>query len=254
MTLRTRLAAALAAAAVLPILTALPAGAAGPTTLTAAQLNDAFRTYGDTSGRWNGGDSTASVMLPDGRVVWLFSDTFIGPVDADGSRPAGQPMIHNSMIVQQDGVLTSTLTGGTATEPLSLVGSASDVDPGDVGHWVGDGTVEGSTLRVLYNHYHSSGGGPLDEHLTGTSLATFDLPALTLRALTPLPLSPRIAWGSSILEDGATTYIYGAGMAADLGTIKPVYLAKAAAGQISGAWQFWTGAPGRTPRRTPSRS
>lgn len=79
----------------------------------------------------------------------------------------------------------------------------------DAGYWVGDGTVEGSTVRVLYNHYRRSGPNPLDLKLTGTALASFDLPGLTLRSLTPLPVADRIAWGSAILEDGDTTYIYG---------------------------------------------
>src|SRR5262245_57032793 len=85
---------------------ALPAGGMSP-----AQLADAFRTYGDTSGRWNGGDSTTSVPLPDGRLVWLFSDTFLGPVNADGSRPHSAPMVHNSAVVQDGVQLTQTLTG-----------------------------------------------------------------------------------------------------------------------------------------------
>lgn len=96
----------------------IPAGG-----MSAAQLNDAFRTYGDTSGRWNGGDSTASVKLPDGRMVWLFSDTFVGSVNPDGSRPDFQPMIHNSIVVQDDATLSETLTGGSVDEPMSLVGA-----------------------------------------------------------------------------------------------------------------------------------
>ncbi|MGX7674621.1 fibronectin type III domain-containing protein [Plantactinospora sp. DSM 117369] len=209
--------------------------------LSAAQLNEAFNTYGDTSGRWNGGDSTASVRLPDGRTVWLFSDTFVGPVNADGSRPDWQPMIHNSMVVQDGAELVETRTGGTAEEPLSLVGSGTDVIPGEIGHWVADGTVEGSTLQVLYNRYQRTGSHSLDVRITGTALASFDLPALTLRSLTPLPLADRIAWGSAILEDGATTYIYGASLLNDAGPVKSVYLAKVAAGQLAGPWQFWTG-------------
>ncbi|MFD2764296.1 fibronectin type III domain-containing protein [Micromonospora eburnea] len=213
-----------------------------PGGMSAAQLTAAFAGYGDTSGRWNGGDSTASVELPDGRVAWLFSDTFVGPVNADGSRPPFQPMIHNSMVVQDGDALTETLTGGTAEEPRSLVGGEHDGDPAEAGHWVADGTVEGTTLRVLYNHYRRTGTHPLDVKLSGTSLASFDLPDLTLRSLTPLPLSDRIAWGSAILEDGDTTYVYGTSLLNDAGPVKSVYLAKVAAGQLAGAWQFWTGA------------
>ena len=214
----------------------LPAGG-----MSAAQLNAAFGQYGDTSGRWNGGDSTASVKLPDGRLVWLFSDTFIGPVNADGSRPHFQPMIHNSIVVQDGDALVQTLFGGTAEEPRSLVGGANDGDFADAGHWVADGTVTGSTLQVLYNRYRRTGSHALDLKLAGTALASFDLPALTLRSLTPLPLSDRIAWGSAILEDGDTTYIYGASLLNDAGPVKSTYLAKVPAGGLAGEWLFWTG-------------
>ncbi|MFI6231189.1 fibronectin type III domain-containing protein [Micromonospora echinospora] len=209
--------------------------------MSAAQLNDAFRAYGDTSGRWNGGDSTASVKLPDGRMVWLFSDTFIGSVNPDGSRPDFQPLVHNSIVVQDGVALTETLTGGTAEEPMSLVGAGDDGDPANAGHWVADGTVEGSTLQVLYNHYEKSGPNPLDLKMTGTALASFDLPSLTLRSFSPVPVSDRIAWGSAILEDGDTTYIYGTRLVNDSGPVKPIHLAKVPAGGLAGPWQFWTG-------------
>src|SRR4029450_2263106 len=78
-----------------------------------APLNTAFPTYGDPSGRWTGADSTASVLLPDGRIVWLFSDTLLGAVNADHSRPRNSPFINNSMVVQDGSAPTATLTGGT---------------------------------------------------------------------------------------------------------------------------------------------
>ncbi|MCW3819463.1 fibronectin type III domain-containing protein [Micromonospora sp. DR5-3] len=238
-----RLALAVSLALVLLLSPAATARAAEPPAggMSAAALNAAFAAYGDSSGRWNGGDSTASVQLPDGRVVWLFSDTFVGPVNADGSRPAFQPMIHNSIVVQDGAALTETLTGGTAEGPASLVGGERDGDPANAGYWVADGTVEGTTLQVLYNHYRRTGTHPLDVALDGTSLASFDLPGLALRSLTPLPLGSRIAWGSAILEDGDTTYVYGTSLRNDAGPVKSVYLAKVAAGQLAGAWQFWTG-------------
>ena len=36
---------------------------------------------------WTGGDSTYSTQLPDGRVAWLFGDTFLGTVADDGTPP-----------------------------------------------------------------------------------------------------------------------------------------------------------------------
>ena len=84
-------------------------------------LDRLFTAYGNQGGHWTGGDRTASVALPDGRIVWLFSDTFLGPVNPDHSRPGTAPFVHNSMVVERDGKLGPTLTSGTAARPGSLV-------------------------------------------------------------------------------------------------------------------------------------
>lgn len=56
---------------------------------TAAAPAATFTNYANhTPDGWTGADSTFSVGLPDGRIVWLFSDTFLGPINPDGvSRP-----------------------------------------------------------------------------------------------------------------------------------------------------------------------
>ena len=81
-----------------------PPGGAAPSRLramSAAELNAMWTRYGDSSGwHWTGGDRTVSVELPGDQLGWLFSDTFLGPVNADGSRPADAPLIHNSLVVQ----------------------------------------------------------------------------------------------------------------------------------------------------------
>ena len=44
------------------------------------------------NGGWTGGDGTRSVALPDGRILWLFGDTFLGTIRPERSRPqAAQP-------------------------------------------------------------------------------------------------------------------------------------------------------------------
>ncbi|MGM7445967.1 hypothetical protein ACPW7O_31915, partial [Streptomyces tunisiensis] len=56
------------------------------------RLTSAFARYGDDDARtddWTGGDGTHSVPLPDGRLLWLFSDTFLGRVHRPPN-PAGE--------------------------------------------------------------------------------------------------------------------------------------------------------------------
>jgi len=99
-----------------PASAGVPAGG-----MTAAQVSSMFAAYGDAGGHWTGGDGTVSVALPDGRVAWLFSDTFLGTVNSDGSRPPTTPMVQNSLVVQDGTGLTDTRHGGTPTLPEPLV-------------------------------------------------------------------------------------------------------------------------------------
>jgi fibronectin type 3 domain-containing protein len=213
-----------------------------PVTMTARanpssdDLSELWRQYGNAGGHWTGGDRTTSVVLPDGRTAWLFSDTFLGTVDADGSRPRSSPMVHNSLVLQaEDGSLGQTLTGGTPSAPAPLVERAGSTDQ----YWVGDGQVGDGGLQVLYNTYRVTGGGALDVKQTGTSLVTFDLPALTVASITALPLGDDIAWGSALLDDGEYTYVYGSEDPGD-GT-RFAHVARTLSGDLGGAWEFWDG-------------
>src|SRR5688572_10949916 len=72
-----------------------------------AQLNAQWNGYGDEGGHWTGADGTTSIQLPDGRIAWLFSDTFLGAVTPEHSRPRDAPFIRNSLVVQQGRTLTT---------------------------------------------------------------------------------------------------------------------------------------------------
>jgi hypothetical protein len=202
--------------------------------LSADALTSLFDQYGDTSGAWSGADRTASVPLPDGRLLWLFSDTFLGKPNANGSRPRSSAFVNNTAVIQEGGRLRRTLYGGTPTAPESLVptGVANEF------HWVGDASVTGDTVQVLVNRYRRTGPGPLDHALMRTALATFSLATLTPTGLRALPLGGRVGWGSEVLVDRGFTYVYGTEAAAGL---KFAHVARVAGTDLTAPWQFWTG-------------
>ena len=117
------------------------------------RLNAMWNTYGNQGGHWTGGDATISTPLPDGRDAWLFSDTFLGTVNPNGSRPSDTPLVvHNSMVVQQGPPSTAqltTLTGGTAAAPTSLVGAAAQTG-GIYGYQANSEFVVGDQLYAFY--------------------------------------------------------------------------------------------------------
>ena len=197
-----------------------------------------FESYGNDNtllDDWTGADGALSVVLPDGRVVWDFSDTFLGLVNADGSRPGGQPFINNSMIVQHNGALAQTLHGGTAQSPTSLI---IPVDQNSW-YWVGDMTVEGDRLRVFVMEFIRTGPGIFDFQWVGNAIASFALPDLTLENVVPTHGENSVMFGAALLEESGYTYIYGTEDVS--GTEKYLHIARTTSGNLLGAWEFYTG-------------
>jgi hypothetical protein len=201
-----------------------------PSTFPDEVFNALFTRYG---GGWTGGDGTFSVLLPDGRTVWMFGDTFLGTVDRDRSRPATSPLIHNSFVVQDNKSLT-TFRGGSAGKPEALI-TPSD---GSSWYWPGDGTVENNKLRVFLRKFQRTGDGMWDWVWVGTDIATFSLPDLNLETISAGVTENGVLYGSAILEDVAYTYIYGT---EDLRAKKYGHVARAERNALLGRWEFFAG-------------
>jgi hypothetical protein len=245
---------ALAATLLVALAPVAPAVAVGSGDLVVERVRPAtaeqraWERYGDSGTGWSGADSTYSVALPDGRTAWLFSDTFLGKVDQDHTRPADVPFIHNSIVVEHGG-RRSTLHGGTPERPESLIGPTPPgppTDPANVNpywYWSGDGIVAGGKLRVFYLKFVTTGSGQWDFRWDSTAIATFSLPDLRLESLTPTygqwgAGTHDVTWGAGLLRDGRDIYVYGV---EDLGLVKYMHLARARGGDLMGSWEFWTG-------------
>ena len=197
------------------------------------------------SGRWSGGDSTCSVPLPDGRTVWLFSDTFLGPINPDGSRPPTAPLIHNSLVVQEGETLT-TLHGGSPSAPRAYFTPAD----GSSWYWISGGVVDGGFLYVFLLKFVRHGSQYWEWDWTGTDLARLRLPSLQVESIRPVPVRNGIRYGAALLQTDEYTYIFGV---EDLHYEKFAHLARVPRGTPHGSWTFfdgggWSALPGRSAR------
>jgi hypothetical protein len=214
------------------------------------QLRDRFGAYGDTAGRWTGADSAYSVELPDGRIAWIYSDTFLGEVDETHGRPLDSMFIHNSINVDDDGAIT-TFTGGTPEAPESLV-TVPGGDEGRDWYWFGDATVHGDELQVMLVEFVKTGDTMWDFKFAGNGVATFDASTLELRSIDDLATNG-VNWGSAIFENPGDgyTYVYGV---EDLGLQKFAHLARVSGGDLAdGTWEYlgdagWSTDPAATKR------
>ena len=220
--------------------------AAPPDRLDAGRRNEASelfpysapdRFYNDLftrrDGGWTGGDGTRSVPLPDGRILWLFGDTFLGTVRTDRSRPHAAPMVRNTFVVQSGDTLV-TLHGGTGASPQALV---TPLEKGSW-YWPSDGLVEGNRLLVFLLRFTATGPGMWDWRWSGTDIGTFSLPEFRLEKITAAVAVNRVIYGAALLKDADTTFIYGV---EDLQSAKHVHIAKAGSGRLDGAWEYWNG-------------
>ncbi|KAK2807920.1 hypothetical protein FQN50_005162 [Emmonsiellopsis sp. PD_5] len=176
-----------------------------------------FTTYASqpTNSGWTGADSTFSIPLPDGRILWLFSDTYLGPLNANGTRPTNARMINNCFMLQSGENLT-TITGPdrTAIMPSPAAGHW---------YWVGDGLVSvvdgkgGQVVQMVFQEFERAGeGGLLQMKFVRNVVATFDLGGQFSKParVDALPSAARTMWGGAVMTaersgDGYT-YIYGA--------------------------------------------
>lgn len=251
------------------LLTALPdgggregAGACVPRSVgswsAAKDLTAEFARYGDDPSRtddWTGGDGTHSVRLPDGRLLWLFSDTYLGRVHAPPNpfgesvtwREAGAPMVRNSAVVMRDGRLERTLPAPLFPDPA----------PGQW-RWPVAARVEprfpGSPERVLrvLLWVRSAGQPPWIFGVpAATEVATLSLPDLRVESavkvldqqLVPDP-SRRVLFGTTLVEKDGWTYVFGGDdRQAASRPVSRAYVARVPVGRLAepGAWRYRSG-------------
>jgi hypothetical protein len=229
-----------AAAATFGVLgAARPAAAAAPVpqVLSAtpnAGLNSLFTRYGNTGRGWTGADSTYSTVLPGGRPLWIFSDTFLGPVNPDLSRPTTIPFLRNSYIVQ-DGSRLTTVHGGTAAAPDTLFVPATEGN----WFWSGAGRAHGGKVEQTVHEFTRTGTGDWDFAWVGTSVARVSATRLNrVIDVRPLPSGASVSWGAWLQPIGDDLYVYGV---EDQGASKYLHVARVAGHSLLGSWEFWTG-------------
>lgn len=196
----------------------------------AGKYNKLFTRYGNG---WTGGDATYSVPLPDGRILWMFGDSFLDTVYADRSRPASA-LVRNVFVVQQ-GLTVTTLVSGTLDDPEAFVNTP---DPANAWYWPLDGTVQGDYLYVYMAYFIRTGPGGFDFAYQRTDLVKFSLPAITEISRTTVWDNPNIMYGAAVMEYGDYLYIYGAEFSP---LTKYMHLARVPLTDLYASWEFYNG-------------
>lgn len=168
-------------------------------TREADEYDALFTRYGNG---WTGGDGAYSIPLPDGRILWMFGDTFLDTVYADRSRPF-VGFARNSFVIQ-DGSELTTLPPAQPGSDGTFISPPND----NKWYWPGDGTAVGDKLYVLLQKYSPQGSGPFGFANAGTDLATFSLPDMNLLNIRSVWQDEDVLAGISVYEEFPFIYIY----------------------------------------------
>ncbi|GAA1487940.1 DUF4185 domain-containing protein [Brachybacterium sacelli] len=208
----------------------------------AQALIDALNRYGDRGPGWSGGDSTYSVPLTGRTSALIFSDTFLGPVAANGTRSRKAPFLNNSIVLTSgagtDRFRFSTVTGHRDEDPAALV---TTEDTATNWYWFGAGTKRSAReIHVMALLLERTGDGPFDFAWASTAVARLDAQKGTLHSLREAPSEADIQWASWIERIGPWLYVYGV---RDRGADKRLFLARVSRASLGdrSAWRFWTG-------------
>jgi len=196
-----------------------------------------FAEYGDTSGRWVGADSTYSVQLKDGATAWLFSDTVLGTVVDSAMDMDTLGFINNSIVLERNGELGPTVTGGTDADPQAIFGPPAE----DSWYWLGAGYVApNGDLQIGINRYDKFGPGQWDWAWDHTAIGTVDPNTWEVTDVTEVDVDSDVQWTSWYERTEGKTYIYGVD---DQGALKQAHVARVAGHDISriDKWEYWTG-------------
>lgn len=160
-------------------------------------------------GGWIAADATYSILLPDGRTLWLFGDTFIGEVDENNAIIPGSKLIRNSGVIQNGGEL-QTLFNGTRSAPTDLMYTPN---PDSTWYWPEHGLVENDTLRIFAAKFRHDPNGPPGFQFAhaGNDIANFTYPGLQFINSVPVRCHEKnqVLYGDRVLVDSGFVYIYG---------------------------------------------
>lgn len=216
---------------------------------------------------WTGGDSTYSLLLPNGDTAFFFSDSYIGEspaVKGDGTvartasglrttaincpapicdPPASIFKARNSIVIlSRDRKRMKTLVGPKDASGLS---TSYFKEPSDqLNYWMGDAIVLPSKgkKRSIFVFLHK-----FDSKLAFHGAAIAQLNAATLKIekiveVKSLP-DPQIHWGTAMLAENRKLLIYGKGIHSGK---KQMFLARTEIDTIErladgSRWEVWTG-------------
>lgn len=158
---------------------------------------------------WIGGDGGASIRLPDGRVLFLWADSFIGTVASSGKYDPFFKLVRNSLTTMRpDGSDFTTYINGTTGQESAYIPNVSNRPRNHL--WPYSGMVANNKVMLLANEWQPDSTADFGSSFTGnTWLITLSLPNLAVESTTQIIANDQTQWGSTLYTEDDFTYVYG---------------------------------------------
>lgn len=167
----------------------------------ASYWDSVFTRYGNG---WTGGDVAASYKLPDGRLLWLWGDSFLDTVYPNRQRPV-VGFIHNQVTTMNNaGGDFITYYGGTKRNPLPYFEAS-----GNTFYWPCFTFMNSANTNVyiFLDRVETFGSGAFDFKVTGVDVAVLRYPSLAIEKILPFTRDTVVNWSGDAYES-SDGYVY----------------------------------------------
>jgi hypothetical protein len=182
-------------------------------------------------------DGAFSVPLSDGRVLWLFGDSYVDCY-RDGTIPCLFQVRNAGMLHHKDNLQKVQPLIGKHAGIKSLFKNSTAEDPW---FWPVSGFQHSNIVYVYLTSLKKRGSGNLGFARTGQDYwAKMKFPELEAIDYVPLPATNTIDFGTGFIYDPAASHTYAYGQKRDGMTLN-IFLARFPTATPETNWTFWNG-------------
>ncbi|MGO1721452.1 MAG: hypothetical protein ACTIJ2_12515 [Sphingobacteriaceae bacterium] len=158
----------------------------------------------------SGADGALSIDLGEGQSLFIWGDSFLGPIRNDRRLPSSKFILGNTATLW-NGRTAQSLYGGTFEDPKPFI-QVESTEHEKLWYWPGDGYLQGDQILLFLSKYGKKQGesGPFSFVYRGCDLLTLDRKSLQILSQEPfLNRSSPIHYGHGLLRKDQYLYIYG---------------------------------------------
>lgn len=208
-----------------------------------AHADKIFTEFFRRTNGWAAGDVGTSVSLSDGRVLWLFGDSYVNQFDPKTDALPCLFDAHNAVLLQNTNEFNNAQTLLNSQSGDRSFFRVPKDDPADPAPWFwpAAGFQNGGTIYIYLAEIQSTPqGGLWGFKSIGQYWAKIAFPKLTVAGYTKLPSFNSISFGCGFVKDDKSGFTYAFGERRH-STASDVFVARFPTAEPEDPWTFWNG-------------